>query len=62
VLSHDDGVGQFLRAIFGYSSKPEVITLVVHVVYVVTVLVLYLRPVRPTSASPRTTPAGATQG
>ena len=62
VLSHDDGIGQFLRAIFGYSASPEVVTLVVHVVYVVTVLVLYLRPVRPASASPRPTPAGVPQG
>jgi len=40
-------VGQFLRALFGYSARPEVTTLVVHVVYVVTVLALYLRPTAP---------------
>ncbi|MBA2720171.1 MAG: FTR1 family protein [Chloroflexi bacterium] len=53
VLSHDDGVGAFLRAIFGYSAAPEVITLVAHVAYVVVVLILYLRPIRrPTQPAP----------
>ena len=47
VLSHDDGLGAFLRAIFGYSANPEVLTLIVHVAYVVTILVLYLRPLPP---------------
>jgi high-affinity iron transporter len=59
VLSHDDGIGQFLRAIFGYSAKPEVLTLIVHVGYVVGVLALYLRPVRPSPPSPRPDPAVA---
>lgn len=44
VLSHDEGIGQFLRAIVGYSASPEVMTLIVHVGYVVAVLWLYLRP------------------
>ncbi len=47
VLPHDDGIGQFLRAIFGYSASPEVLTLVVHVGYVVGILWLYLRPMQP---------------
>lgn len=48
-LSHSEGVGAFLRAIFGYSASPEVLTLAVHVAYIVIVLALYLRPVqRPT--------------
>jgi high-affinity iron transporter len=47
VLSHEDGIGQFLRAIFGYSASPEWTTLVVHVAYLVVVLGLYLRPIRP---------------
>ncbi len=59
VLSEDAGVGQFLRAILGYSSSPEVLTLVVHVAYVVGVLWLYLRPMRPVNATPRRTVAGA---
>ena len=45
-LSHDEGVGAFLRAILGYSATPEVLTLVAHVTYVVVVLALYLRPIR----------------
>ena len=45
-------LGQFLRALFGYTSQPEVITLAVWVTYVVVVLVLYLRPVKPRSAQP----------
>jgi high-affinity iron transporter len=47
VLSHDEGIGQFLRAIFGYSAHPEVLTLAVHLAYVVGILALYLRPVPP---------------
>jgi high-affinity iron transporter len=48
-LSHDEGVGQFLRALFGYTSTPEVTTLIAHVTYVVVVLALFLRPVRSTA-------------
>ncbi len=47
VLPHDRGLGQFLRALVGYSSTPEVTTLVVHVGYLVGVLALYLRPLTP---------------
>ncbi len=48
----DDGtggsvIGQFLRALFGYSANPEVATLVTHVTYLVAVLALYLRPTAP---------------
>ena len=57
VLSHSDGVGQFLRAIFGYTATPELTTLIVHVAYLVTVLALYLRPVKPPAARPAGTPA-----
>jgi high-affinity iron transporter len=50
VLPHEqDGgslVGQFLRALFGYSATPEATTFVVWLVYVVTVLTLFLRPVK----------------
>ena len=65
VLPHDEAdgnlLGQFLRALFGYTSTPEVTTLVVHVAYVVTVLALYLRPTtpRPPLASPASTGAAA---
>jgi high-affinity iron transporter len=46
VLSHEDGIGLFLRALFGYTSTPEVITLLAWATYVVVVLALFLRPVR----------------
>lgn len=49
-LPHREGIGQFLRALFGYSSTPEVTTLVVYVAYLVIVLTLYLRPISPTPA------------
>ncbi|MDQ2965138.1 MAG: FTR1 family protein, partial [Chloroflexota bacterium] len=51
ILPHEDSggnlLGQFLRVLFGYTSTPEVTTLVVHVAYVVIVLALYLRPTPP---------------
>jgi high-affinity iron transporter len=59
VLSQDDGIGQFLRAIFGYSSSPEVLTLLVHLGYVVGILAVYLRPVRPAPPAQHPTPARA---
>jgi high-affinity iron transporter len=53
VLPHSaDGgniLGQFLRAIFGYSSTPEVLTFAVWLAYVVIVLYLFLRPMKPTA-------------
>ena len=49
-------IGQFLRAMFGYSAAPELTTFVVWLTYVVVVLALYLRPVKrqatPLPASP----------
>jgi high-affinity iron transporter len=45
-------LGQLLRALFGYTSQPEVLTLVVHVAYLAIVLALYLRPVGPASRRP----------
>lgn len=53
VLSQDEGIGAFLRALFGYSASPELLTLTAHVTYVVAILALYLRPVRrPVPPSP----------
>jgi high-affinity iron transporter len=43
-------VGQFLRALFGYSSQPEAITFVVWLSYVVIALALFLRPVKAPAA------------
>jgi high-affinity iron transporter len=63
VLSHDDGIGAFLRAILGYSANPEVLTIGAHVAYVVTILALYLRPVNrplpPAPSVPTTVRAGS---
>jgi high-affinity iron transporter len=43
-------LGQFLAALFGYTSTPEVTTFVVWLTYIVVVLTLYLRPVKRTPA------------
>jgi high-affinity iron transporter len=49
ILPHDpeagNVLGQFLRALFGYSATPEITTFAVWLGYVVVVLTLYLRPV-----------------
>ena len=45
ILPDDSPLGAFLRALFGYSATPEVITLVVYFAYLIPVLYLYLRPV-----------------
>lgn len=56
VLSHEaDGgslLGQMLRAIFGYTATPEWTTLIAWVGYLVAVLVLYGRPMRPATPAP----------
>jgi high-affinity iron transporter len=39
-------IGQFLRALFGYTATPEIVTFGVWLAYVVTVLAAFLRPVR----------------
>jgi high-affinity iron transporter len=58
VLSDEAGVGAFLRAIFGYSATPAVLTLGVHLAYLVGILALYLRPVtRSTPTQPTTAAA-----
>lgn len=52
ILSHEEGLGQFLRALLGYTSTPEVVTLVVYLLYLVPVLWLYLRPVPAAAPAP----------
>jgi high-affinity iron transporter len=42
-------VGQLLRALFGYSSTPEWATLIAWLTYIVVVLALYLRPLKPSA-------------
>jgi high-affinity iron transporter len=63
VLPHSaDGgnvIGQFLRALFGYSATPEVTTFVVWLTYVVVVLFLFLRPVKPSAPAAVSSSAAA---
>ena len=44
-------IGSLLRAMFGYTSQPEWITFVTWLGYIVVVLPLYLRPVRPAESA-----------
>ena len=46
-LPHDEGIGLFLRALFGYSSTPEVVALATWGIYLAVILTLYLRPLPP---------------
>jgi high-affinity iron transporter len=49
ILPHEgDGslIGQMLRALFGYTSTPEVATFIVWLTYIVVILALYLRPIK----------------
>ena len=68
ILPHDPEagalgvVGSILRALVGYTSTPEWVTFLSWLAYIVAVLALYLRPVRPSparSGSPERTAAGA---
>ena len=45
-------VGMFLRALFGYSATPETTTFIVWLTYVVVVLMLFLRPMKPSAPAP----------
>jgi len=49
-------VGQFLRALFGYTSRPEIITFVTWFMYVAVVLVTFLRPAPAPAAATRPSP------
>lgn len=62
VLPHADGIGLFLRALFGYTATPEWVTLATWTAYVGAVLALYLRPLTAKPPAPRresTGPAAA---
>ena len=50
ILPHKEGIGQFLRAIVGYSSTPELTTLLAQGTYLVLGLLFYVRPVRRAAA------------
>jgi len=45
-------IGSLLRALFGYTATPEWATLIAWLAYVVAVLALYLRPMRPSAPKP----------
>jgi len=52
ILPHHEGIGLFLRAIFGYTSTPEWATLIAWIAYIAIVLPLYLRPLPPRRPAP----------
>lgn len=52
--------GQFLRALFGYTAQPELLTFLVWITYVVVVLFLFLRPVTPRAAQAAPAPGPST--
>ena len=52
ILPHSGNpLGEFLRALLGYTSTPEVLTLALYLLYLIPVLYLYLRPV-PVAVTP----------
>jgi high-affinity iron transporter len=57
ILPHKEGIGQFLRAIVGYSSTPELTTLLAQGTYLVLGLLFYVRPVRRAAAARATVSA-----
>ena len=63
ILPHDQEagnlLGQFLRALFGYSATPETTTFIVWAAYIVVVLTLFLRPLKAGPAPAAGSPAPA---
>jgi high-affinity iron transporter len=57
LLPHTEGIGQFLRAIVGYSSTPELTTLLAQSAYLLFGLIFYVRPVRRAAAARAATSA-----
>lgn len=54
LLPHEGNLlGEMLRAIFGYTSSPEWLTLITWAGYLAIVLTLYLRPLRPRNETTR---------
>lgn len=59
ILPHEGNtLGEFLNALLGYTSTPELLTLAVYLLYLVPVLYLYLRPV-PVSVAPPAQPVSS---
>ncbi len=59
VLPHTEGIGQFLRAIVGYSATPELSALLLQVTYLVFGILFYIRPVQRAAAARATSGASA---
>jgi high-affinity iron transporter len=55
-------IGQLLRALIGYNSRPEAVMLLAGVAYIGTVLALYLRPVTVRPRPAEATPVAGTAG
>jgi high-affinity iron transporter len=59
IVPHEGGgmgvIGQFLHALFGYTSQPEWITLLTWLAYLTVVIGLYTRPTRPAKSAARPT-------
>ncbi|MDP9272359.1 MAG: FTR1 family protein [Chloroflexota bacterium] len=59
IVPHQGGgigvIGQFLHALFGYTSQPEWITLLTWLAYLTVVIGLYIRPTRPAKSAARPT-------
>ena len=61
VLPHEGNLlGEMLRAIFGYTSRPEWVTFAAWLAYIGVVLTLYLRPHRPAETRPASVPNQST--
>jgi high-affinity iron transporter len=63
VLPHEQDagniLGQFLRALFGYTATPEATTFFAWLAYIVVVLTLFLRPTKVEPTTPAGSPAPA---
>ena len=60
-LPHEGNlVGEMLRAVFGYTSRPEWVSFAPWLAYIVAVLTLYLRPVRQAETRPASVPTQST--
>jgi high-affinity iron transporter len=61
ILPSEDGIGQFLRAIFGYTAQPEGLALGLWATYILVALGAFIRPIR-RGPGAATVPAGGGVG
>ena len=61
VLPHDEGVGQWLRTLVGYSAVPTVLELATWAFYLIAALTIFLRPLPPLGTPATPGPATATE-